>query len=202
MSHRVTEWRWPINAADYDRRPAPTRRDVASLERPARLPQRFGPGLPVVNEALGRLIPTKVAPPYSDAATVQRYLRTIDVVIDQHAVRVGAAPGHAWRFSDLGHGYCTYDRFDQCPHRMACPKCSWYRPKERPATRGLDGTAGLLRLKQEIRLTDAEAAAVEDGETAFDALLAQLSDVPTPAGPTPRELEHDPVSTLTAGRKA
>jgi hypothetical protein len=30
------------------------------------------------------------------------------------------------------------------------------------------------------------AAAVEDGVTAFDALLKQLTNIPTPAGPTPR----------------
>jgi hypothetical protein len=202
MSHRVTDWRWPLHAADYDRRPAFERRDVAALDRPARLPQRFGHGMPVVHEEVRRLIPTKVVPAYRDAPPVQRHLRTIDVLIDQDAVRVGAAPGHAWRFSDLGHGYCTYDGFDQCPHRMACPRCSWYRPKERPAMHGLEGKAGLLRLKQEIRLTDAEAAAIEEGETAFDTLLAQLADVPTPAGPTPRELEHDSASTLMAGRSA
>jgi hypothetical protein len=184
MSPRETEWRWlPLHSADYHRRPALTCRDVAALDPRARFP-------------------TKLVRACTDAASVPRHLRTIDVLIDQEAVRTGAAPGHAWRFSDLGHGYCTYDGFDQCPHRMACAKCSWYRPKQSPAMRGLEGKAGLLRLKQEIRLTDAEAAAVEDGQIAFDTLLAQLADVPTPAGPTPRELEHDRVSTLTAGRRA
>ncbi|MEZ0162952.1 hypothetical protein OIE82_05885 [Streptomyces althioticus] len=39
-----------------------------------------------------------------------------------------------------------------------------------------------------IPLTDDERAAVDDGQTALDALLARLTDIPTPAGPTPREL--------------
>src|SRR5882762_6116718 len=112
-----------------------------------------------------------------DAAYFQRNLRTIDVLIDQDAVRAGAAVGQPWRFYDLGHGYCTYDFFDQCPHRMACAKCAFYRPKGSAAALFLEGKAGLLRLKQDIPLTDAEAAAVEDGVTAFDALLKQLTDI-------------------------
>ena len=47
----------------------------------------------------------------------------------------------------------------------------------------------MLRLKQDIPLTEAEVAAVDDGVTAFDTLLTHLADVPTPAGPTPRQLE-------------
>ncbi|WP_234442116.1 hypothetical protein [Streptomyces sp. NRRL S-1448] len=39
-----------------------------------------------------------------------------------------------------------------------------------------------------IPLADDERAAVDDGQTAIDALLARLTDIPTPAGPTPREL--------------
>ena len=34
-------------------------------------------------------------------------------------------------------------------------------------------------------LTDDERAAVDDGHTVVDALLARLTDIPTPAGPTP-----------------
>ena len=35
---------------------------------------------------------------------------------------------------------------------------------------------------------EAEQAAVEDGVAAYENLLSKLSDVPTPAGPTPRQL--------------
>jgi hypothetical protein len=38
-----------------------------------------------------------------------------------------------------------------------------------------------------MRLTRLRAA-VEDGVSAFNGLLAKLADVPTPAGPTPVEL--------------
>ncbi|MHA5052585.1 hypothetical protein [Streptomyces sp. SD15] len=39
-----------------------------------------------------------------------------------------------------------------------------------------------------IPLTEDERAAVDDGQTAIDALLDRHTEIPTPAGPTPREL--------------
>jgi hypothetical protein len=66
---------------------------------------------------------------YSDAGYFGRNLRAIEVLIDQEKVRNGVGAAEAWKFYDLGHGYCTYDFFDQCPHRMACAKCSFYNPK-------------------------------------------------------------------------
>jgi integrase/recombinase XerD len=39
------------------------------------------------------------------------------------------AAGAAWHYYDLGHGYCTYNCFEQCPHRMACARCDFYLPK-------------------------------------------------------------------------
>lgn len=53
----------------------------------------------------------------------------------------------------------------------------------------LEGKKNLLRLQQDSPLTEAEANAVEDGANAFEKLLTQLTDVPTPAGPTPRQLQ-------------
>jgi len=48
--------------------------------------------------------------------------------------------------------------------------------------------ANLLRLKQEIRLTREEAAAVDEGVQLLESLVNRLQDVPTPAGPTPNHL--------------
>jgi len=42
---------------------------------------------------------------------------------------------------------------------------------------------------QEIPLREEERAAAEDGVAAVEKLCARLFDVPTPAGPTPREIE-------------
>jgi hypothetical protein len=75
---------------------------------------------------------------------------------------------------------------------MACAKCSFYLPKESTKARLLEVKVNLLRLRQDIPLADAELSAVEDGLAAYEQLLAKLADVPTPAGPTPRQLslEH------------
>jgi len=40
-----------------------------------------------------------------------------------------AATGEPWQHYDLGHGWCTYSFFEQCPHRMACARCDFYTPK-------------------------------------------------------------------------
>ena len=62
---------------------------------------------------------TKMARSYAQAGYFERNLRVIDVLIDQEAVRSGLVGNVPWKYYDLGHGYCTYDFFDQCPHRMA-----------------------------------------------------------------------------------
>lgn len=162
----------------------------------------LGHSTPQSTQHYARLTPTTLARAYTDAAYFQRNLRTIDVLIDQDAVRRGMTAGEPWRFYDLGHGYCTYDFFDQCPHRMACAKCAFYRPKDAARPLWIEGKTGLLRLKQEIPLTEAELAAVDDGVAAFDTLLTHLADVPTPAGPTPRQLEAHAASDPTTVRRA
>ena len=59
-----------------------------------------------------------------------RNVRTIEVLVDREAVVSGAAAtGEAWQYFDLGHGFCTYSFFEQCPHRMACARCDFYVPK-------------------------------------------------------------------------
>jgi hypothetical protein len=99
-------------------------------------------------------------------------------------------------FYDLGHGFCTNAFFDQCPHRMACPKCAFYRPKPATDNAWRDGKANLLRLRQSIPLREEEIAAIDDGVAAFDHLLAQLAEVPTPAGPTPIQLRQNELIQL------
>jgi len=126
---------------------------------------------------------------YADAGYFTRNLRAIEVLVDQEVVRSGRAANQPWKFYDLGHGYCTYDFFEQCPHRMACAKCNFYLPKHSSQVQLLEGKANLVQLRQEIPLSEAEVAAVDDGIAAMEKLLEQLVDVPTPAGPTPREME-------------
>lgn len=74
---------------------------------------------------------------------------------------------------------------------MACAKCSFYMPKASTASALLEGKKNLLRMPQEIPLTDAEVAALDDGVSALDSLLNHLANVPTPAGPTPLEIRGE-----------
>jgi hypothetical protein len=99
-----------------------------------------------------------------------------------------AASGSPWQFFDLGHGLCTYTFFEQCPHRMACARCDFYVPKASTKGQLLKAEGNLQRMLVEIPLTEDERAAVEDGQDALSRLLAGLTDVPTPAGPSPRAL--------------
>jgi hypothetical protein len=143
----------------------------------------------------------KVAKSYADAGYFARNLRAIEVLVDQDVVRSGRAATEPWKFYDLGHGYCTYDFFEQCYHRMACAKCDFYMPKESTAALLLEGKGHLLRLLQEIPLGEAEQAAVEDGVAAYENLLSKLADVPTPAGPTQRQIGAELVQ-ITSVRPA
>ena len=135
---------------------------------------------------------------YADAGYFARDLRAIEVLVDQDMVRSGRAATEPWKFYDLGHGYCTYDFFDQCPHRMACAKCSFYVPKGSTMAALLEGKNNLLRMRQEIPLSDAELAALDDGVSALESLLSRLADVPTPAGPTPLQLRDTALVQIEA----
>lgn len=152
------------------------------------LQEWLGHRLPSSTQRYAKITPTKLMRSYLDAGYFGRNLRMIEVLIDQEKVRGGVGVQEAWKFYDLGHGYCTYDFFDQCPHRLACAKCSFYMPKGSTASALPEGKNNLLRMRQEIPLTDAEAAAVDDGASALDSLPKRLANVPTPAGPTPLQL--------------
>ena len=71
---------------------------------------------------------------------------------------------------------------------MACAKCSFYLPKD--STKGLllEGRTNLLRMMQEIPLSDEERSVVEDGVAALGTLTEKLADIPTPDGRLPTQL--------------
>jgi hypothetical protein len=72
---------------------------------------------------------------------------------------------------------------------MACAKCSFYVPKNSSKSQLLEGKDNLLRLRQEIPLSEEEVAAVDDGVSAMEKLLKSLADVPSPSGQTPRQIQ-------------
>ena len=90
-----------------------------------------------------------------------------------------------WQHYDLGHGYCTYAFFEQCPHRMACAKCDFYTPKGSSKAQILEAKDNLQKMRAMIPLTDDEQAAVDDGNAALDRLLDRLADIPTRPGRRP-----------------
>ena len=128
-----------------------------------------------------KITPTKLAKSYQEAGYFARNVRAVEVLIDQDAVRRGSPPEEPWKLYDLGHGYCSYDFFDQCPHRMACARCDFYVPKESSKAQSIEAKANLLRLRQEIPLNDDELRAVEDGIAGHEKLVSKLVSCPTPA---------------------
>jgi len=155
---------------------------------------------PLSTQHYTQITPTRLAQAYADAGYFARNLRTVEVLIDRDAVQSGAAAsGTAWQYFDLGHGYCTYNFFEQCPHRMACARCDFYVPKASTHAQLLEAKGHLQRMLTTIPLTEPERAAVEDGAAAVEQLLDRLADTPTPAGPTPRAIREaqTPLLTLT-----
>jgi integrase len=144
-----------------------------------------------------KISPKTLSRAYDDAGYFARNVRTIEVLVDRDAVATGAAAaGEPWQYYDLGHGYCTYTFFEQCQHRMACAKCDFYTPKDSSKRQLLEAKENLQKMLANIPLSEDERAAVDDGQAALDQLLQRLTDVPTPAGPTPRQIGAPTTATL------
>ena len=144
---------------------------------------------PVSTQHYAKISPTTLSKAYRDAGYFARNLRTIEVLLDRDAVTSGrAGNGEPWQHYDLGHGYCSYSFFEQCPHRMACARCDFYIPKASGRAQLLEGAENLQRMLVTVPLTDDERAAVEDGHAELVALADRLSDVSSPSGPTPRSI--------------
>lgn len=157
----------------------------------------LGHRTPNTTQHYAKINPNTLTKAYSEAGYFARNLRTIEVLIDRDAVTAGApGDGQPWQHYDLGHGWCSYSFFEQCQHRMACARCDFYTPKGSTKAQLLEAKNNLQRMLAAIPLTDDERAAVDDGHTAVEALLARLADVPTPAGPTPHQIGVPPTVTL------
>jgi integrase len=152
---------------------------------------------PQSTQYYAKISPVTLTRAYTDAGYFARNVRTIEVLLDRDAVTSGAAANNEpWQYYDLGHGYCTYTFFEQCPHRMACARCDFYTPKASSRGQLLEAKDNLQRMLATIPLSDDERAAVDEGQAALDGLLERLIDVPTPAGATPREIGVPAAATL------
>jgi len=132
-------------------------------------------------------------------------VRTIQVLIDRDSILTGAATGGSqpWKYYDLGEGYCSYDFFAKCPHRLACARCPFYLPKDSSQGQLLAVKDGIEQMLEQLDLTDEEREALQGDRDAVAALAERLANIPTPAGPTPRELgtasAFIPLTALTSG---
>ncbi|WP_440098915.1 hypothetical protein [Streptosporangium sp. H16] len=68
--------------------------------------------------------------------------------------------GESWQYYDLGHGFCGYAFFEQCPHRMTCAKCNLYTPKDSSKDLML-GADNLQCMLAAIPPADDERAAID-----------------------------------------
>jgi integrase len=134
---------------------------------------------PVSTQHYVAFTPTKLARAYSEAQYFQRNLRMMEVLIDRQAID-SRNSDEPWRYYDLGHGLCSYEFFDQCPHRMACARCDFYVPKESTQGELIAAKTGMIRMLQEIPLTDEERNAIEGDQKAVERLLRHLESTPTP----------------------
>lgn len=100
-----------------------------------------------------------------------------------------ALRGEPWKYYDLGHGFCTNPFWAGWAHRMACAHCPYYRPKDSLQEQLVEGQANLVHMLEFVQLTEDEKLLVTEGIELHQTLIEKLQDVPTPAGPTPRELE-------------
>jgi integrase len=149
----------------------------------------LGHANPSSTQHYAQITPLTLTKAYTDAGYFARNVRTIEVLLDRDAITNGTAGGGGpFEFYDLGHGYCSYSFFEQCPHRMACARCDFYLPKPSSEAQLLEAKDGLQRMLVEIPLTDEERAAAEGDQAAVDRLIARLADVATPAGTSPREI--------------
>lgn len=68
----------------------------------------LGHRTPASTQHYAKVTPTKLTQAYQQADYFARNVRTIQVLIDQEAVRTGdAAHGLPWKYYDLGHGYVS-----------------------------------------------------------------------------------------------
>ncbi len=114
---------------------------------PAGTPTVAWPPLAILHAALLQILPTKLGRAYADADYFRRNVRTVDVLIDEQTILSGAAAnGVPWKYFDLGHGLSANPFYEQCPHRMACARCPFYRPKPSTMEANAEGAAHLRKM--------------------------------------------------------
>jgi integrase len=139
-----------------------------------------------------KVSPTKLAKAYADTAYLQQNARLVEVLLDVDSL----TRGEEGLFYDLGHGLCANPYWWQCPHRMACVRCSFYRPTDDAHL--IRTRAHLRRLREEVPLTEDEVQAADGDATALEQLIARNAGIPPPTAASKRH--QLPVIPLRAAR--
>ena len=159
----------------------------------ADLQQWLGHKHPSSTRHYAKILQRTLSAAYKRADYFARNMRTIQVLIDRDSILTGtAAAGEPWKYYDLGEGYCSYDFFAKCPHRLACAHCDFYIPKDSSRGQLLAVKNGIEQMLEQLSLTDEEREALEGDREVVAALIDRLADIPTPAGPTPNQLGTTP----------
>jgi hypothetical protein len=111
----------------------------------ADLQQWLGHKHPTSTRHYAAIVQRRLSAAYKKADYFARNVRTIQVLIDRETILSGGAANcESWKYYDLGEGFCTYDFFARCPHRLACARCPFYLPKD-------SGKGQLLRRQRRDR---------------------------------------------------
>jgi integrase len=123
-----------------------------------------------------KLHPTRLA---KSIARASKNSRLIQVLVDPTA----AVKGEPAIFYYLGGGaYCANPGWASCPHRLACLKCPMYVPKE--TAQLVETRDGVLRLMQEVPLSDEEKSVAEGDVNALNRYIEKRKDMPPPSTPS------------------
>ena len=76
-------------------------------------------------------------------------------------------------------------RDGQCPHRLACVRCPFYEPKDSQQLLIPEAEGNLIRLRQDLYLTEEEQSVIDGDVVAYRVLRERNWNVPTPAAPSP-----------------
>jgi len=131
-----------------------------------------------------------------------RNLRAIEVLIDRK--RFEPVSVQRKRGSSTILGTATVHTTSSINVRTGWPVQNVRSTSQRNLQRQLllEGKSNLLRMRQEIPLSEAELAALDDGVSALESLLNRLADVPTPAGQTPVQLRGESLVQIDAAQAA
>ena len=152
---------------------------------------------PQSTQFYAKISPATLTRAYDDAGYFSRNVRTVEVLVDRDAVASGAAaPASPGSTTTSATATAPTPSSSSARTAWPAPRCDFYTPKDSSKAQLLEAKENLQKMRAMIPLTEDEQAAVDDGSAALDRLLDRLADIPTPAGPTPRQLDLPASATI------